>query len=106
MTRNLEVMSSNPIGCMVFLLLLSFPSFLHKWSVLNQVPQGGASLTVCCEGKYKIGCLAVLPWENRLNKLRLGFKNSKKSCKEKVPTEQSFTPGKKQLDWLMKNGKF
>ena len=34
-----------------FLLLLSFPIFLHQWSVLNQVPQVGASLTMCCERK-------------------------------------------------------
>ena len=33
------------------LLLLSFPTFLQQRSVLNQVPQGGASLAVCCEIK-------------------------------------------------------
>ena len=26
---------------------LKNPTFLHQWSVLSQVPQGGASLTVC-----------------------------------------------------------
>ena len=36
---------------MHFFLLLSFPTFLHKWSVLNQVPQRGASLIACCERK-------------------------------------------------------
>ena len=38
-----------------YFLLLSIsyylPTFLHRWSALNQVPQGGASLTGCCEGK-------------------------------------------------------
>ena len=34
----------------LFLLpLLSFPTYSHQWSVLNQVPQRGASLTLSCE---------------------------------------------------------
>ena len=34
----------------LFLLpLLYFPTYLHQWSVLNQVPQRGASLTLGCE---------------------------------------------------------
>ena len=50
---------SNPVGCRAFfLLLLSVPTFLHQWSVLNQVPQRS---TVCCES-HKNGCLAVLLW--------------------------------------------
>ena len=48
-SRYLEVVGSNPARVMGFFLLLlqSRPTFLHQWSVLNQVPQGGASLTVC-----------------------------------------------------------
>ena len=34
-----------------FSFLLSFPTFLHHWSVLNEVTQGGASLTVYCDSK-------------------------------------------------------
>ena len=38
-----EVMGSNPARCRD-----SFPTFLPSlWGVLNQVPQGGASLQVC-----------------------------------------------------------
>ena len=44
-----EVVGSNPAGCWAFfLLLLSFPTSLHHWSVLNQVPQRDA---MCCERK-------------------------------------------------------
>ena len=46
-----------PPGAGLFFLLLSL---LHLWSVLNQVPQGGASLTVCCEKKKWMPCCAVL----------------------------------------------
>ena len=41
---------------MHFFLLLSFPTFLHKWSVFYQAPQRGASLIACCEWKNR--CLA------------------------------------------------
>ena len=42
-----------------FLLILSSPSFLHPWSVLNQVPQGGASqLCVVKEKKWMPSCAA------------------------------------------------
>ena len=59
-TRNQEVVGSNPAGCCdFFLLLLSFPTFLRQGNVLYQVPQGGPSLTVCCEST-KNGCLAML----------------------------------------------
>ena len=57
--RNQEVVGSNPAGCWAFFLLLFLPTFLHQWSVLNQVTQGGASLTLCCESN-KNRCLAVL----------------------------------------------
>ena len=56
--HNQKVEGSNLAGSGFF--LLSFPTYLHQWSVLNQVSQGGASLTVCCESN-KNGCLAVLP---------------------------------------------
>ena len=42
-----------------FFLLLSFPTFLHQWNLLNKVPQVAASLTVSCERNN--GCLAELP---------------------------------------------
>ena len=58
--RNQEVVGSNPPGCCAFfLLLLSFPTFLHQWSVLNQVPQGGSLYLIVVKGKN--GCLAELP---------------------------------------------
>ena len=44
---NQKVGGSIPAGCRFF--PSSFPTFLHQWSVLNQIPQGGASLTVCCD---------------------------------------------------------
>ena len=44
-----------------FLLLLSFPTFLHQFSAPKQVPPGNASLTVCCESNLKNGCLAAQP---------------------------------------------
>ena len=56
-----EVAGSNPTRCWAFLFFY-LPTFLHQSRVLNQVPQGGASLTVCCERK------------NRINKLGLGKK--------------------------------
>ena len=52
--RNQEVVGSK--SCQVigfFILILHFPAFLHQWSVLIQVPQGGASLTVLCESNTK-----------------------------------------------------
>ena len=67
MTRNQKVVASNPT-----LLLLSFPTFLHQWSFLNQVPLGGASLTVCCERKKWMHSFARCLGQNRL---RLGFNN-------------------------------
>ena len=54
--RNHGVVSS-ALG--LFLFLLSFPSSLHQCRVLNQFPQGGASLNVFCESN-KNGCLVVL----------------------------------------------
>ena len=53
MSRNREVIGLNPAGCRAFLLLLllSFTNSLHQRSVLTQVTQGGASLTVCCKRK-------------------------------------------------------
>ena len=49
--RNLKVVGSDPAEGWAFLCFfsLSFPTFLHQWSVLIQVPQGGTSLSVCCE---------------------------------------------------------
>ena len=32
-----------------FFFLLSFPTLLHQWNVLNRVPKRGASLTESCE---------------------------------------------------------
>ena len=67
MPRNLEVVGLNPARCWAYFLLffsflLSLPTYLHKWSDLNQVPQGGATLTVCIERKIeKNGCLSELP---------------------------------------------
>ena len=50
--RNLEVMGLNPAGCLAFFtFLLSFPALLLQWSV----PQGRASLNVCCERNKKMG---------------------------------------------------
>ena len=40
--HNQEIVGSNPAGW-----CWAFPSFLHQWSVLNLVPQVGASLTPC-----------------------------------------------------------
>ena len=37
MPRHLEVVGSNPPGCWAFFFFLYFPTFLHQWSVLNQV---------------------------------------------------------------------
>ena len=40
----------NPLGGWAFFFYLFFlllPTFLHLWSVLNQVPQLGASVTLC-----------------------------------------------------------
>ena len=47
-----------PLGAGLF-SSSSFPTFLHQWSVLNQAPQWGTSLSECCES-HKNGCLAVL----------------------------------------------
>ena len=52
MPHNQEVVHLSPARCWAFFLLLSFSTFLHQWSVLNQVPQGGASLIVSCETKH------------------------------------------------------
>ena len=61
MPCNLEAVGSNPAGCWAFSLLLLLPTFLRQWSVLNQVPQGSASLTVCSERNRKNGCIAEVP---------------------------------------------
>ena len=63
MIRHQEVVGLNPAGCWAFFLLLSLRTFLHHWSVLNQVPQGVASPTV----KERNGCLAVLPGGKQAN---------------------------------------
>ena len=52
-----------------FFFFLSLKTILHQWSVLNQIPQGGSSLSVCCE-RNEEGFLAGL------NKLRVGLKKS------------------------------
>ena len=50
--RHYEVVGSNPAGCRAFFLFVpSLPTVLHQRSVLNQVPQRGASLTERCERK-------------------------------------------------------
>ena len=51
--RNLEVVGLNPAGCSFFFFFLSLSTFLHQWSVLNQVPHGGASLAECYERNKK-----------------------------------------------------
>ena len=62
---NQEVEGLNPAGCWLFfffcLFFLSLSTFLHQWSALNQVLQGGASLTECCERNIKNKCPAKLP---------------------------------------------
>ena len=58
---NQEVMGSTPV--LGFFLFLSFSTLLH------QVPQGGAALTLFV--KAKTGCLAVLPGANHAH---IGFK--------------------------------
>ena len=56
LSRDLGFKSHLVLG---FFLLLCFPTFLHLWSVLNQVPQGRRSLTGCCERKkWMPGCAA------------------------------------------------
>ena len=54
--------------------LFSFPTSLQQWSVLNQVPQGGASLTGCCESN-KNECLAALPGMKQAQKAHIRYKN-------------------------------
>ena len=56
---NMEVVGSNPAGCWAFFLFF-FPTSLHQWSVLNQVPEGGASLTgvVKALNKWMPSCAA------------------------------------------------
>ena len=76
MPCNLEVMGLNPAGCRAFFFFQSLPAFLHQWSVLNQVPQGGASLTVCCERNRKYGCLAVLPGAKQVQYAQIGQKKT------------------------------
>ena len=71
MTCNQGFVGLKPARCWAFffcffLFFLSLSSFLYQWSVLNQVPQGGGSLTVCFDRNRKNGCLAVP------NKLSLG----------------------------------
>ena len=79
--HNQKIVGSNPPKCWFF--LLSFPTFLHQRSVLNQVPQGGASLTVCWERHNEF--LAVLHGgETGSNQLRFGIKKIK--SKNFLPT--------------------
>ena len=71
--RNLEVVGLNTARWWAFFylffrFLLSISSYFPS-PVLNQVPQGGASLTVCNERNRKKGN-GCLGW-NRFNKLRL-----------------------------------
>ena len=54
--RHLKVVATYPAGCWAFsssssfdFFSLSLLTFLPQWSVFNQLPQEGASLTVCCE---------------------------------------------------------
>ena len=61
-------------GARLFFFFLSFPTFLHKSSVLNQIPGGGASLTLCCESKKKLDAQLCCLFRDRINKLRLGKK--------------------------------
>ena len=49
MPLNKKVMGLNPSGCWAFFSFLSLPTFHHQYSAFSHVPQGGASLTVCCE---------------------------------------------------------
>ena len=57
-SKTLEVVGSNPTGCWAIFLFF-FLFLLHQWSVLNQVPQGGASLASCCERKkWMLSCAA------------------------------------------------
>ena len=73
--RKLVVLGSNPAGSWAFFFIfLSFPTFGHQWRVLNQVPQGGASLTVCCECRLKMDAKLCGLRQNRLNKPQLGLK--------------------------------
>ena len=54
MIGTLEVVGSNLARCWHFyFFFLSSPTFLHQWSVFDQVPQGGASLSVCCNIFFK-----------------------------------------------------
>ena len=61
MPRNLEVGGSNDglFSSSFTFFYLSLSTLVYQWSVLNQVPQGGAILTVCSEIS-KNGCLAEL----------------------------------------------
>ena len=60
MPGNQKVLGSNPTGPWAFFFfVLSLPTLLRHWSVLIQVPQGGASLTTCCEiKKWMPSCAA------------------------------------------------
>ena len=69
-----EIVGSNPASCWAFSFYFSFPSFYHQWGVLNQVPQGGASLAVFCDSKNKIGCLAVLLGAKHAQYAQIGLK--------------------------------
>ena len=50
-------MGLNPTEYWAFLLLL-----LHQWSVLNQIPQGDASLTACYESNEKYRTPSSATW--------------------------------------------
>ena len=59
MPGNPAVVESNPLGAALFLLLLSFPTFLHQWSVLNQVPHKEVNLLLSVvKRNRKNGCPA------------------------------------------------
>ena len=82
MPRNQEVVGVDAAGYWAF-FLLSFPTFLQQWSVLNQVPQGGASLKGCCESN-KNGCLAaqtlVVQRKSKVIKANVFFLPDAASC--------------------------
>ena len=71
------------LGCFI----LSFPTFLHLWSVLNQVPRRGAPPTPCSKFLHKNFASAVIRTRDgessknglgpsRLNALSIGLKNT------------------------------
>ena len=64
MPHNPEAVGLNDAKCWPFSSSFYLLTLNFQWSVLNQIPQGGASLSVCCE-RNKEGFLAVLPGEKQ-----------------------------------------